>query len=218
MPYRIETERLALRCWDPADAADLADATVGQQEWFTFAPWVAKIQSVEDAYAFTRLARGLFDLMRDFAFAAWTRPETTAEAAPARLVGGVQLHFADLHAGRVTIDYWLRRDATGHGYAREAAAALVDVALHRACAQRIEILVAVNNAKSRAVPAALGFHKEGVMRRSMPLADRHVDLVMYSLLDSDRAPVIDGQSTGSPHPPVAACGPSDSSFPPHAGK
>jgi RimJ/RimL family protein N-acetyltransferase len=178
VPYRIETERLLLRCWDPADAAELAHATIGEQDWFTFAPWVAKIQSLEEAQAFTRASRGLFDLMRDFAFSAWTRE-------PRRLVGGAQLHFADTHARRVTVDYWLRRDAAGHGYAREAAAAVVDVALHRARAQRVEILVAVNNAKSRAVPAALGFHKEGVMRRSMLIGDRAVDLVMYALLETD---------------------------------
>ena len=201
LPYSIETERLQLRCWDPADAGALAEATTGHQTWFSFAPWVAKIQSVDEALAFTRLSRGLFDLMQDFAFAVWSRSQ-------GRLVGGAQLHVANPQTARVTIDYWLRPDAAGNGYAREAVAALLDVAFRRALAQRVEILVAVNNAKSRAVPTALGFHKEGVMRRSMPVDGRLLDVVMYGLLGNEYV-----TSARSEHPCACADGLSDA--PPH---
>jgi RimJ/RimL family protein N-acetyltransferase len=178
IPYCIETERLVLRCWQPADARDLADAAIGQQEWFAFAPWVAEVQTVEDALAFARASRGCFDLMRDFAFALWSK-------APTRLLGGVQLHCADPHACRVTLDYWLRKDATGRGYAREGVAAILDVAIRLVRASRVEILVAVNNAKSRALPAALGFRKDGVMRESLMVGGRLLDMVVYSQLAKD---------------------------------
>jgi RimJ/RimL family protein N-acetyltransferase len=178
VPYRIETERLVLRCWQPADAPDLADVAIGQQAWFAFAPWVAEVQTVEDALAFARASRGCFDLMRDFAFGLWSK-------APARLLGGVQLHCADPQARRVTLDYWLRKDATGRGYARESVAAIVDVAICRVRASRVEILVAVDNAKSRALPVALGFHKDGVMREGLIVGGCLFDMVVYSLLARD---------------------------------
>ncbi len=178
VPYRIDTPRLTLRCWDLRDARALAEVTVGHQQWFRFAPWAAKIQSIESALAFTRMARGSFDLMREFAFSLWSK-------SPERLLGGVDLHFANLAARRVTIDYWLRRDATGAGYAREGVTALLDVAVRSAQAARVEIIVAVNNAKSRALPAALGFRKEGVLRKALLVEDHPTDLVMYALLASE---------------------------------
>jgi RimJ/RimL family protein N-acetyltransferase len=178
VPYRIETERLILRCWDLPDAAALAEATAGEREWFAFAPWVARIQSVEEALAYARASRGRFDLMRDFAFAAFLK-------SPARLVGGVQIHCADAQSARVSVDYWLRRDASGQGYAREAVAAVVDMIVRDLSAHRIEILVAVNHAKSRALATALGFHKEGVLRRTLIVDDRHLDMVVYGMLASE---------------------------------
>jgi ribosomal-protein-serine acetyltransferase len=180
VPYRLETGRLLLRCWEPDDASEILNATLGQREWLTYAPWVGRLQSIEEAAAFTRASRGLFDLMRDFAFGAWEKG-----SAP-RLLGGVQLHSADAHLGRVTIDYWLRKDAIGHGFAREAVAAVVDLAFGAVGASRVEILVAVNNTRSRALPVALGFHKEGVMRHALVVDDKAVDMVVYGLLASDR--------------------------------
>ena len=50
---------------------------------------------------------------------------------------------------------------------------------------RIVIYVAPENLKSQAVPERLGFQKEGVLRQSIWIYDRFLDLVVYSLLASE---------------------------------
>jgi ribosomal-protein-serine acetyltransferase len=52
---------------------------------------------------------------------------------------------------------------------------------------RIEIAAAVENARSRAIPERLGFREEGVRRDGERHGERYLDLVVYSLLDSEWA-------------------------------
>ena len=61
-------------------------------------------------------------------------------------------------ADRIEIGYWLRADATGQGYATEAARAAVEVALSLPGISRLTIHCDERNAPSAAVPSRLGFH------------------------------------------------------------
>jgi RimJ/RimL family protein N-acetyltransferase len=60
----------------------------------------------------------------------------------------------------VEIGYWLDAAATGHGFASEAAAALLDVADAMPGISRVEIRCDVNNTASAAIPRRLGFCEE----------------------------------------------------------
>ena len=62
-PYRIETERLVIRCYEPADAPLLTEALNSSIEHLRpFMPWADDLpQSVEDSYALCRRFRAAFD-------------------------------------------------------------------------------------------------------------------------------------------------------------
>ncbi len=62
---------------------------------------------------------------------------------------------------------------------------LVDHAFHVWRLHRVEIRVAVGNARSRAIPQRLGFTEEGVVRDGERFGARYVDLVMYSMLEPE---------------------------------
>jgi RimJ/RimL family protein N-acetyltransferase len=87
-----------------------------------------------------------------------------------RLLGEVSL-FPRNAAGRVSIDdadhleigYWLRADATGQGFATEAARAALELALAVPHIERVTIHCDERNASSAAVPQRLGFQLASVV-------------------------------------------------------
>ena len=85
--YRIRTERLLLRCWEPSDAAALRAAlAVSREHLLPWMPWAAsEPQSVEEKVLWLRRARGQFDLGENSIYGAFD-PETGA------VVGGTGLH------------------------------------------------------------------------------------------------------------------------------
>ncbi len=73
----------------------------------------------------------------------------------------------------------------GHGLVTRACRALVDHAFGTLHLHRVEIRVAKNNRRSRAIPERLGFREEGLLRDAEWLYDHYVDHVVYGLLSSD---------------------------------
>ena len=59
--------------------------------------------------------------------------------------------------GRLEIGYWLHVDATGHGHATQATAALTDVALTVPRVKEVLIYTDVANVRSAAIPRKLGY-------------------------------------------------------------
>jgi len=88
-----------------------------------------------------------------------------ASAAP-RLLGEISLFprsetrrvtFDEEDADHIEIGYWLRQDATGQGFATEAAQAAVDLALSLPGMSRVTIHCDEQNSPSAALPPRLGF-------------------------------------------------------------
>lgn len=179
--YRLETERLVLRCYEPSDAAAVKEAVDESIEHLT--PWIPWIrdepQTLEQKVTLMRKFRGDFDLGKDRVYGIFER----SEARTPRLVGGAG-HHARSHP-HIEIGYWLRRGETGQGYATEASAALVRTAFEIDGLDRVEIRVDPENTKSAAVAERLGFTNEGTLRGNMKDPDGLFDSQIWGLLATE---------------------------------
>jgi RimJ/RimL family protein N-acetyltransferase len=159
--YRIETERLVVRCWDPVDAAALKEAVDASVEHLRpWMPWAHdEPQTLAEKGELLRGFRGRFDLGDDFAYAIFDRGEE-------RVLGGTGLHPRVAGAAR-EIGYWIRPDAEGRGLVTEAVGALTRVGFEVDRLDRIEIHCDPANERSAAVARRLGYTHEATLRRRL---------------------------------------------------
>jgi RimJ/RimL family protein N-acetyltransferase len=179
-PYRIRTERLSLRCWEPRDAPLLKDALDTSLDHLRpWMPWAAdEPKPVEEKAELLRAFRGRFDLDEDFVYGIFTPDEH-------EVIGGSGLHTR-VGPQALEIGYWIRASRIGMGYAREATAALAKAALRVCVVDRVEIHVDPANEASLRVPRALGFNEEATLRRRLPTVDGAArDCVVFTLFSDD---------------------------------
>lgn len=175
-PYRLATERVLLRCWDPADAPRLKDAVDSSLEHLrAWLPWAWDDPApLADKVAMLRQWRAAFDRDEDHSFAVF-------DATGATLLGAAGLHHR-VGPRALEIGYWTRVDAVRRGVASAAAAVLTHVALTRCGADRVEIHVEVGNDASAAIPAALGYTREATLPQRLPDRDGELrDADIYTL-------------------------------------
>lgn len=175
--YRVETHRLVLRCWQPADAPLLGEAiTASIDHLRPWIPWASDEPRDHGARVkLLRTFRAAFDSDRDFTFGIFDLEE-------GRVLGGTGLH-PRIGAGGREIGYWIRADAVGQGLATEAAAALTRVAFEIDRMQRVEIRCNPENHRSRRVPEKLGFtHEVTLPGQAFDGRDELHDTMVWSLL------------------------------------
>ena len=177
-PYRIVTERLVVRCWDPADAPLLKEALDSSLDHLRpWMPWAhEEPKPLVDKRQLLREFRGRFDLGQDFVYGIFSRDES-------EVVGGTGLHTR-VGDEALEIGYWIRKSRIGQGFATEATAALTRVAFDVCDVDRVEIRVDPANERSSAIPRKLAFTEEATLRRRLPLGLRGGpprDVVVFSL-------------------------------------
>ena len=175
--YRIETPRLVLRCWSPADAPRLKAAIDGSldhlQRWL---PWSTRHPiSLEQTIADVRGFRRKFDGDEDFAYGAFDRPES-------EILGGGGLHLRS-GPGGLEIGYWMRAERTGQGFATELAAALCRAAFEVHQVERVDLRCAPENRASARIAEKLGFRLEATLRQRLVAARGKMrDAMMWTML------------------------------------
>ena len=105
--------------------------------------------------------------------------------ADGRFLGGCGLNNLNGQHHYANLGYWLRASALGKGIATQAVRLLRDYVLDNTEFDRLEIIVAVDNADSHRVAERVGAVREGVLREAILLHDQRHDAVIYSLLRSD---------------------------------
>ena len=156
--YRICTERLVIRCWEPADAPLLKEAIDSSLDHLRpWMPWTRdEPQSTESKVRLLRHFRGAFDLDQDYVYGILSRDE--------RLVlGGTGLHTR-VGPRALEIGYWIRSSHLHQGLATEAAAALTRTAFQVNEVHRVEIYCDQRNVRSAAIPRKLGYVHEATRR------------------------------------------------------
>lgn len=161
-PYRIETERLVIRCYEPRDASLLKDAVDSSLDHLRpWMPWAeAEPQTLEEKTALIKHFRSQFDLGDNFVMGIFSADETVQ-------VGGTGLH-PRIEPGGLEIGYFVRASATRQGYVTESTAALTRVGFEICEADRIEIRIDPANEASKGVPRKLGYVEEATLRRRLP--------------------------------------------------
>lgn len=178
--YRIQTERLVIRCWNPSDAPLLAAAV--QKSFEHLSPWMPWARSepmpMAERVALLRRFRGQFDLNQDFVYGIFNRDET-------QVLGGTGLHTRVGEYAR-EIGYWIHVDFINRGLATESTAVLTKVAFEVDAVRWVEIHNDPENICSAAIPEKLGFTHEATLRQR--LVDGHEkprDTMIWTLFADD---------------------------------
>jgi ribosomal-protein-serine acetyltransferase len=109
----------------------------------------------------------------------------TAIVLDASIVGMAGYPGVDWGNRSTRIGYWLDEAHQGKGIVTAAVRLLVDHALTAWQLNRVEILVATENRRSRAIPERLGFREDGTLRQLHLVSGRYLDCASYSMLAAD---------------------------------
>jgi RimJ/RimL family protein N-acetyltransferase len=177
--YRIETERLVIRCYNPSDVQMLADSVSENLEHLKpWMPWVhAEPELTEEKEKRLKRFRGMFDLGQDYIYGIFNPKET-------RLLGGTGLHTR-LGENQLEIGYWIHKDFVNQGLVTESTCALIKVAFEIIHVHRLEIHCDPGNFASAAIPRKLGFTHEGTLRGKTRFLDRWSDSMIWGLLEDE---------------------------------
>jgi RimJ/RimL family protein N-acetyltransferase len=178
--YRIQTERLVLRCWDPRDAPLLQAAIDASLEhlwdWMQWAR--GEPQDLQTKIGLLRRFRGNFDLGNDFVYGIFNPEES-------QVLGGTGFH-TQVGKDALEIGYWIHVDFINRGLATETAGALTRVAFTVNEVKRVEIHCDHDNVRSAAVPRKLGFvHEATLRRRDVTPGGEPRDTMIWTLLDDE---------------------------------
>lgn len=175
--------RLSDACWlrllEESDANELHALIDADRAYLSrWMPW-ALSQSADDTSGFIRDTRRQLTENNGF---------QTAIVSDGKIIGVVGFHAVDWTHRRTSVGYWLGEKHQGKGTMTQAVKALVDHALHTWQLNRVEVRVAADNRRSRAIPKRLGFREEGTLRQAERIGDIYLDSVVYSMLASDWRP------------------------------
>ena len=101
--------------------------------------------------------------------------------APRQLIGSISLRRYARDT-RAELGYWLGADAWGHGFATEAAEAVLDFGFGDLRLSRIYAQVIAGNAASCRVLEKLGMMNEGIRRAHLRKGKRLHDVVLFGML------------------------------------
>lgn len=104
------------------------------------------------------------------------------------IVGSTGLNMIDRQNLRANLGYWLRPDRTGRGYATAATRMVAAWGFDHLGLQRIEIMMSVENERSRLVAERAGAVYEGIQRGRLRYEDRQHDAHMFAFLASGPRP------------------------------
>jgi len=167
MPLPLQTERLVIRPYREDDATALHDV-FGSPEVMR---WTPSPPSKDVAETAQRLARTMaFTARQPPGFGLWALELKT----PSEFLGQVGLFPVEGKGPEVEVAYELAPRVWGHGYATEAARALVDYGFRELGLGRIVALILPDNARSRNVAFKCG------MTLEKPGRFYGLDLLLYS--------------------------------------
>ncbi|HEY2492416.1 MAG TPA: GNAT family protein [Paenibacillus sp.] len=96
-------------------------------------------------------------------------------------MGSIGFLYLDQENKKTEIGYWLGKEYEGNGLITKSIKVLINYAFEELKLNKIEIGVATDNLKSRAIPEKLGFKREGELRDYEYINGRFLDRIIYGL-------------------------------------
>jgi RimJ/RimL family protein N-acetyltransferase len=177
---RIETDRLLLRRYRDSDLDRLA-ATQSLPEVARYLYWEPRTRAeVEPALA-QRIAETRLDRDDDAVTLAVER------RSDGLLLGEVNICLRSVANRQVEVGYVFHPDAGGHGYATEAARALVDFAFKELDAHRVFARTDARNTASAALLRRLGMRQEAHFREAEIFKGAWGEELVFAVLEDEWA-------------------------------
>jgi len=179
----LVTKRLVLRRFKDSDARNVYE-NFGKDElvhrYISFIP----CSTPEGAYDFVQ--KHLWGYESNPDFYGW------AITLNGEIIGSIGLFDIDHDSECCELGYSIGSKWWGNGYTTEAAAAVVDFAINRMFAHRVQASVHPDNIASKKVLENIGMRFEGVMRGAQrDPSGKFSDLYLYARLSNDPVPEID---------------------------
>jgi RimJ/RimL family protein N-acetyltransferase len=178
--YRLETDRLLLRCWSPEDAPRLRAALdVCDAHLRPMIPFMKdEPRTLQQTARWLRGHRAAFDLGQFYRYAVFDTDEKN--------LLGENMLLTRVGPGGLEIGYWTHKDAIGKGIASEASCAMIRVAFEIEKVERVELICAPENGASVSIATTLGFtHEATLKKRGLDSEGRMGDLMIWSLFAAD---------------------------------
>ncbi len=180
VPYRIETDRLVIRCSELTDANMLLDAITKSLDHLR--PWMRwarnEPETLDKKIEFLRKTRSEFDADLDYTYRIFNREEDV-------MLGSTGLHTRVKGNAR-EIGYWVHADHINKGIATETVMALTKVGFEVIGLDRIEIHIDPRNEASLAIPQKLGYQLEATLKKRVrdPKGEAR-DTMIWTMFEAD---------------------------------
>ncbi|MFT3890233.1 MAG: GNAT family protein [Anaerolineales bacterium] len=170
---------VTLRPFRMEDANELCVAA--RKSLFDLKPWMSWAHdeySLEEARSFIAITRARWEENTLFAF-------VITDAKTESVLGGISLSHIHPVYHLCNVGYWVRTSRHGEGIAGRAAKLATRFGFEHAGLVRAEIVIAVENQKSKRVAEKLGAHYEGILLNRMVVGKSVYDAHMYSIIPQD---------------------------------
>lgn len=174
-------DRLQLRSLQLIDANELFALTDENRTYLRqWLPWLDRTKTSADTRNFIR------DTLEQFGDSGGVVAAICYENSIVGIIGHNHIDWGN-YVGY--IGYWLAEAYQGQGIMTVACKYMIDYSFATLTLNRIVIMCATNNKRSRAIPERLGFHCEGTAYEAEWLYDHFVDHKIYALLRRYWTPV-----------------------------
>ena len=168
---------IAIRQFEISDAEPVFVAVDRNREYLReWMPWVDSTRSPEDVRHFIERTKAQYENNQGPQTGIWI---------DGVMSGSVGCHPIDWANRNCSIGYWIDRTQQGKGIVTRAVVVMLEYLFHEVMLHRAEIRCGTGNARSCAIPARLGFTREGVARGAEWVSGRWVDLVVWSMLEDE---------------------------------
>jgi RimJ/RimL family protein N-acetyltransferase len=176
LPTTLTAGGLLLRRYCAADGAAVHEAALESvAEVAPYETWCHAGYTIDEATEYAAWWDQAWDRGRAYYFA--VTDETTG-----RYAGSCGLCPVEAEHATAGLGFWVRTSDTGRGVATTAARLVAGAAFEHLSLNRIELLIAVDNAASRRVAEKLGAVHEGTLRKRLVLPAGPTDMAMYALV------------------------------------